>query len=89
MHRIIAIIPARSGSKGLKNKNIKKLGDTHLIGYPIRAALKSKMIDTVVFSSDSKEYLEIAKLYEPDILDLRPERLASDTAKRADLISTY
>lgn len=86
MHRIIAIVPARSGSKGLENKNIRKLGDTHLIGYPIRAALESKMIDTVVFSSDSKEYLEIAKIYEPHVLDLRPKELASDTAKRSDLI---
>lgn len=86
MYRIIAIVPARSGSKGLENKNIRKLGDTHLIGYPIRAALESKMITTVVFSSDSKEYLEIAKIYEPHVLDLRPEKLASDTAKRSDLI---
>ena len=44
--KIIAIVPARSGSKGLKNKNLKKLINYPLLAYPIKAAIKSKYIDT-------------------------------------------
>ena len=86
MYKTIAIIPARSGSKGLKDKNIRKIGDKHLLGYPIEAALNSKYIDKVVFSSDSESYLSIAESYKPHDLDLRPTELASDSSRRADLI---
>ena len=57
----IAVIPARSGSKRLKNKNIKKLLDLELFLWTIRAANASKDIDRIIFSTDSKKYVEISK----------------------------
>ena len=56
-----AVIPARSGSKGLRNKNIKKINGIHLIGYSIIISHKIKDIKKIIFSSDSNKYLNIAK----------------------------
>lgn len=88
MERIgnLAIIPARSGSKGLKDKNIKLLNGKHLIGYSIEAALESDIFDCVHVSTDSPEYGEIAKLYGADVSFLRPENLSSDTADTWDVV---
>lgn len=77
--RKIAIIPARSGSKGLPNKNILLLGDKPLIAYSIEAALDSKAFDRVIVSTDSMEYKMIAERYGAEVM-LRSEELASDTA---------
>ena len=55
----IAIIPARSGSKGLKDKNIRLLNGKPLLAYSIEAALKSKCFDVVFVSTDSKKYAKI------------------------------
>lgn len=52
--KVIAIIPARSGSKGLKNKNLKLFNKKPLIFYPIDAAIKSGVIDTILVTTDSK-----------------------------------
>ena len=62
MQKIIAIIPARGGSKLLKNKNIKKLFGKPLICYSIEIAKKCKFIDRVIVSSDSKKIIKIAKI---------------------------
>ena len=59
--KILCVVPARSGSKGLKQKNILKIKNKELIYYPINAGLKSKFVDYVLFSSDSRKYLKIAK----------------------------
>lgn len=75
----IAIIPARSGSKGLPNKNILLLGDKPLIAYTIEAALNSNSFDKVIVSTDSLEYKQIAEKYGAEVM-MRDERLASDTA---------
>lgn len=75
----IAIIPARSGSKGLKDKNIIDLCGKPLIAYSIEAAVKSKLFDRVVVSTDSELYGEIAKTYGAEIL-YRSEELANDKA---------
>jgi len=53
-NNIVALIPARSGSKGVPNKNILPLAEFPLIAYSIKAALKSKLIDRVIVSTDSK-----------------------------------
>ena len=66
LNEIWAIIPARSGSKGLKNKNIKLLKGVPLIGYSITAAVKNKYIKKVIFSSDSNKYISIAKKFKCD-----------------------
>ena len=59
--KIIAFIPARSGSKSIKDKNIKILNGKPLIAWSIQACLKSKFINKVVISTDSKKYAKIAK----------------------------
>ena len=82
----ICIIPARSGSKGLPKKNLKKIGGNPLLSYPIRAALESKQFERVIVSTDSKEYAEVGKQYGADIPFIRPEELSSDTANSIDVV---
>ena len=61
MYKSIALIPARSGSKRIKDKNIKLLNGHPLIAYTIRAAIDSKIFDAVVCVTDSKKYKKIAE----------------------------
>lgn len=84
--KILAIIPARGGSKGIKNKNIVDLCDRPLISYSIATALESKYIDKVVISTDSEEIAEVARRYDAEVPFLRPKELASDTAKTIDAV---
>ena len=60
---IIAIIPARGGSKGIPRKNIRLLAGKPLIAYSIESALKSDYIDKIVVSTEDEEISEIAKFY--------------------------
>lgn len=85
MLKNIAVIPARSGSKGLPNKNIKLLNGKPLLVYSIEAAVKSKMFDEIVVSTDSKEYAEIAKSYGANVPFLRSKKNSSDTASSWDV----
>lgn len=75
----IAIIPARSGSKGLPNKNILMLGNKPLITYTIEAALKSKEFERVIVSTDSLEYKYIAEKFGAEVF-MRSEELSNDKA---------
>ena len=75
----IAIIPARSGSKGLSNKNILMLGNKPLIAYTIEAALKSKEFERVIVSTDSLEYKYIAEKFGAEVF-MRSEELSNDKA---------
>lgn len=75
----IAIIPARSGSKGLVNKNILMLIDRPLIAYTIEAAKKSELFEHVIVSTDSYEYKAIAEYYGAEVV-MRGEELSSDAA---------
>lgn len=77
---VIAIIPARSGSKGLKDKNILDLNGSPLISWTIREALKSEYIDNVVVSTDSVEIQQIAKRFGAEAPVLRPSHLAVDSS---------
>lgn len=81
---MIAIIPARGGSKGLPGKNIRPLNGKPLIAYAIEAALKAKNIDRVIISTDDEEIAKIAVEYGAELPFMRPEFLASDTAKAVD-----
>lgn len=81
---MIAIIPARGGSKGLPGKNIKPLNGKPLIAYTIECALKSEKISHVVVSTDSNEIAEIALKYGAEVPFLRPDYLATDEAKAID-----
>ena len=84
--RILAIIPARSGSKGIKHKNIIDLNGKPLISYSIEAGLKSKYIDKVIVSTDGEEIAEVARKYGAEVPFLRPKDLASDTSKSIDVV---
>ena len=83
--KIIAIIPARSGSKGLRNKNALMLIDKPLLAYTIEAALQSEMFEKVIVTTDSEQYGAIAESYGADFL-LRPEELATDKASSFEFI---
>ena len=76
----IAIIPARSGSKGLKDKNIKKLNGKPLMAYSIEAARESNLYDCIHVSTDSELYADIAIQYGAEVPFLRTNETASDTA---------
>lgn len=67
-NKIIAIIPARSGSKGLRNKNALMLIDKPLLAYTIEAALQSEMFEKVIVTTDSEQYGAIAESYGADFL---------------------
>lgn len=84
--RILALIPARGGSKGIKGKNIIKLAGKPLISYTINAALKSKYIDSLVVSTDSIEIAKIAEVYGARVPFMRPKELAEDTSKTIDCV---
>jgi N-acylneuraminate cytidylyltransferase/CMP-N,N'-diacetyllegionaminic acid synthase len=82
---IIAIIPARGGSKGLPNKNILPLQGKPMIAYTIEEARKSKYIQAVVVSTDYPDIAEIARQYGADVPFLRPAELATDASKSIDV----
>lgn len=84
--KVLSIIPARSGSKGLKNKNILKINGKTLIDYKIDLIKKSKIpSNTIILSTDSKKY---AKMFERKVLVpfLRPEKLARDKTESLPVI---
>ena len=83
----LAIIPARSGSKGLPDKNIKELLGKPLMAYSIEAALASGVFDEVMISTDSEKYAEIAKKCGASVPFLRSEATASDTASSWDMVT--
>ena len=85
-NKIVALIPARGGSKGIKNKNIIDLCGKPLISYTIQAALESKYIDKVIVSTDSQEIADVAIKYGAEVPFLRPGELASDTSKTIDAV---
>lgn len=82
----IAIIPARSGSKGVKDKNIRPLNGIPLMGYAIKAALDSKMFDTVMVSTDSSHYQEMALQLGAECPFLRSAATSSDKASSWDAV---
>lgn len=84
--KILALIPARGGSKGIKDKNIIPLGGKPLIAYSIEAAKRSKYIDSIVVTTDSEKIAEIAKSYGAKVPFIRPAELAADTSKTIDAV---
>jgi CMP-N-acetylneuraminic acid synthetase len=84
---VIAIIPARGGSKGIFRKNIVDLCGMPLIAYTIQAALKAELITKVVVSTEDEEIAEISKKWGAEIPFLRPKELASDASGIWDVIS--
>ncbi len=84
--KILAIIPARGGSKTLPRKNIKELAGKPLISWPIQEALKSKYIDKVIVSTDDNEIAKIAADYGAEIPFIRPSKYANDSSPSSDFI---
>jgi N-acylneuraminate cytidylyltransferase len=80
MKEIVALIPARSGSKGVPNKNIKPLFGIPLMVFSIAVAIKSKLIDRVIVSTDSEEYADIARKHGAEVPFLRPATISGDNA---------
>jgi CMP-N-acetylneuraminic acid synthetase len=85
--KVLGIIPARGGSKGIYNKNLKLLGGKPLIYYTIQAALKSEMLDTVIVSSDCGKILDYAQQFRGITIPfVRPVHLASDFASSFEVV---
>ena len=84
--KILAIIPARSGTKGLPDKNILDLCGMPLCAYTINAARESGVFSEIHFSTDSQKYADIAKKYGASVPFLRNEELATDTASSWDVV---
>lgn len=82
----LAIIPARSGSKGLKDKNIRLLNGKPLLAYSIEAAIRSNQFDEIIVSTDSEKYAEIARIYGAHVPFLRSPEHSSDTATSWDVV---
>lgn len=82
--KVLAIIPARGGSKGVPRKNIRNLAGKPLIAWTIEEAKKSKFIDRIVLSSEDEEIIEVAKEYGCDVPFIRPIHLAQDDTPGID-----
>ncbi len=82
----LAIIPARSGSKGLKDKNIKDLNGVPLLAYSIIAAKESGLFEEIMVSTDSEEYAKIARDYGACVPFLRTEENSTDKASSWDVV---
>lgn len=86
MSNTIAIIPARSGSKSIKDKNLAKLSRHPLIAYSIAAGVLSKSVSRTIVSTDSEEYAAIAKRYGAEVPFLRPAEYSTDTSTDRDFM---
>lgn len=79
--QVLAVIPARGGSKGIPRKNIRPLGGKPLVAYSIEAALKSSLVTRVVVSTEDEEIAAVARKWGAEVPFLRPAELAGDRAR--------
>lgn len=86
MAKVVALIPARAGSKGVPNKNVRLLGGHSLLAWSIAACLKSSTIDRVIVSTDSAEYAALATKLGAEAPFLRPEAISGDRSTDYDFI---
>lgn len=84
--KIVAIIPARKGSKGIPNKNIVNLNGKPLIEYTLEAVCKVDIVDKIIVSTDSDEILNIAKKYKIEVKNLRPIEISQDESTIYDVL---
>ncbi|TXD81690.1 acylneuraminate cytidylyltransferase family protein [Subsaximicrobium wynnwilliamsii] len=84
--RILAVIPARGGSKGVPGKNIKLLGGKPLVAYSIEKANQSKLLDLVILSTETKKIAAIGKKFGANVPFLRPLELAQDDTPTIDVL---
>lgn len=83
--KVLAVIPARGGSKGIPRKNLVSIGKRPLISYSIAAAKRSKLVDRFVVSSEDDEILSVSRRYGAEVLR-RPAFLARDTSAMASVL---
>lgn len=79
-HSVVALIPARAGSKRVADKNIRRLSGHPVMAYTISAAVQSGIFSDVIVSTDSEHYADIARHYGADVPFLRPQQLAGDVS---------
>ncbi|RLB93843.1 MAG: acylneuraminate cytidylyltransferase family protein [Deltaproteobacteria bacterium] len=84
--KVLAIIPARGGSRGLPRKNIRDLCGKPLVAYSIEVALRSKLIDRVVVSTEDEEIAEVSKSCGAEVPFLRPKGMAQDRSSIGEAI---
>lgn len=87
MAYVVALIPARAGSKGVPGKNIRMLAGHPLISYSVKAAIHAHNIDRTLVSTDSREYGDIAERYGAEVPFLRPAELATDQATDYEFVA--
>ncbi|MAJ43822.1 MAG: acylneuraminate cytidylyltransferase [Candidatus Marinimicrobia bacterium] len=83
---VLCVIPARAGSKGVKNKNIRDFKGKPLIAHTIEYAQKCDLLTKIIVSTDSVKYAEISKEYGADVPFIRPEKFAKDSSQDIDFI---
>ena len=88
MNKILAFIPARGGSKGIPDKNIKLFNNKPLIEWTINSSLKSKLVDKVIVSSDSRKILSLSRKLGANVV-LRPKNISGDSASVESAIKHY
>lgn len=86
MAEVVAIVPARAGSKGVTDKNIRVLAGKPLVAYSIMAARLARNIDRVIVSTDSERYADIAREYGAEVPFLRPRGISSDNSPDYEFI---
>ena len=86
---VFALVTARSGSKGIPDKNLKQLGNHSLLEWSIKSTLKSSQVTKVFLSTDSVEYARLGESFGAIVPFLRPAELASDTAVDLDVFKHF
>lgn len=84
--KILAVVTARGGSKGLPGKNVRDFCGKPLVAWAVEAALSAKLVDHVVVSTDDQEIADAAKMAGGDVPFMRPAELANDTASSIDVV---
>lgn len=84
--RVLAVIPARGGSKGLSKKNIRDLAGKPLIAWTIEAGLASRYIDRLILSSDDEEIISVARHWGCEVPFVREDHLATDESTTIDVV---
>ena len=84
--RVLSVVPARAGSKGLPDKNIRPLLDKPLLAWSIQSSLACSLIDDTILSTDSQVYADIGINYGAKVPFLRPHDLSSDSASSIDVV---
>ena len=88
-NEIWAFIPARSGSKSIKDKNLVTLKKKPLLAHSLLVAKNCKIIDKIVFSSDSKKYFNIAKKFADFLFHLRTKKISADNSTDFDVFNHF